>query len=178
MEKEVRKLKQSYYNSRHKISEFYKRNYKIYKLKYSIIMHSILNLLIPIVIFAIIFTLFYLFLYHSQIIIYKNKTPYLDYTKSLDAFSNMSGIITTQVSISLMIVSISSLISNIEGKYIYGKRALDLVFHKKGFFSFKSFLVIIFSLTFFNIYLFINQVGDAAIITVFLIAIMFVVFFI
>jgi len=178
LEKKTGKIKQLFYNQRHKITEFYKKNRRIYYLKYSIVVNIISDLLFSALVLSILFILFYLFLYHSQIVIFKNGNLYFDYTKSLDAFSNMSGIITTQVSISLMIVSISSLISNIEGKYIYGKRALELVFHKRGVLSFKAFLIIIFNLTFLNIYLFINQIGDAAIITVFLIAIIFVVFFV
>lgn len=90
----------------------------------------------------------------------------------------MTSIITTQVSLTLLVVSISSLIANIESKYIYGEKALDLVFHKKGLFSFKVFLFLIFLLNFLNIYFLVNQVGDAAIITIFIISILVIAFFV
>lgn len=66
--------------------------------------------------------------------------------------SNALSILGTQISITLVCLSIISLIANSEKKYIMGERATDLAFPGKGPFSFKVILSFIFILLFGNLF--------------------------
>lgn len=66
---------------------------------------------------------------------------------------NALSILGTQISVTLVCLSIISLIANSEKKHIMGERATDLAFPAKGFFSFKAILTVIFMLLFSNLLL-------------------------
>ncbi len=171
------KVKKCVMNNKYKISREFKWTKKYLTHKYPFVL-SIIKQTISTFLFGVICYLAVLMFFIQSEIIVINNTIVFDYTKSFGEYISMTSIITTQVSVSLMVVSISSLIANIENKYVYGKRALDLVFHKRGPFSFKVFMITLFSLNFVNIYFLINQIGDAAIITVFILAVLLVAYFV
>ena len=172
------KLKQLFFKHYHKFNRLYKWKKQCWNLKHPFIVKRITSAFFKIISFCVCFALFCLFLYGSEIIVFKNQQIFFDFSKSFSDHINMTSIITTQVSLTLIIVSISSLIANIENKYIYGKKALDLVFHKKGLFSFKIFFLLLFSFNFLNIYFLISNTGDAAIITVFILSIITIASFV
>ncbi len=172
------KLKQLFLKNYHKFNRLYKWKKQCWNLKHPFIVKRITSAFFKIISFCVCFALFCLFLYGSEIIVFKNQQIFFDFSKSFNEHINMTSIITTQVSLTLIIVSISSLIANIENKYIYGKKALDLVFHKKGLFSFKIFFLLLFSFNFLNIYFLISNTGDAAIITVFILSIITIASFV
>lgn len=178
LNKKVKNVKKFFLNNFYKISRFCKWNKQYLELKFPFSVQLVIKTIFAVLCAIVCIGLFTIFLYKSKILLLQDHKISFNFSKSYSDYINMTGIITTQVSLTLLVVSISSLIANIESKYVYGKKALDLVFHKKGLFSFKVFLFLIFLLNFLNIYFLINQVGDAAIITIFIISILVIAFFV
>ena len=67
-----------------------------------------------------------------------------------------TGVLGTQITLTLICVSLIALISNIENKYVYGERILDLAFPSK-LLPFKIVLLALFASLLINIYLMLNN---------------------
>ena len=118
------------------------------------------------------------FLLKTGIITISNNGVVFNNSLSLSDRINMTSIVTTQVSISFLVVSISSLIANVEKKYFFGKSAIKIVFKKHSMLSFCLFLFLLVLLSILNIYFLITDSGDTAILLVFVFAILVVSFFV
>lgn len=81
---------------------------------------------------------------------------------------NALSILGTQISVTLVCLSIISLIANSEKKYIMGERATDLAFSSRGLFSFKAILTVIFALLFSNLLLILLEKPMGSILLVFI----------
>ncbi len=121
--------------------------------------------------------IFFAFMYKTKIIDVENNCIMFDINKDFDNI-NMSGIITSQISVTMIVISIISLIASNENKYIFGRRAIELVFPKKPFNSFTIYLIMLFLLAFLNIYFLVNKTSDSLILTDFIISILFIAFFV
>lgn len=80
-----------------------------------------------------------------------NQTIHFANTVASISSNSALSVLGTQISITLVCLSITSLIANSEKKYIMGERATNLAFPAKGVFSFKVILSFIFILLFANL---------------------------
>ncbi len=176
-EKLKKRIKRIYYNTSHKITEFIKWHRRYYSLKYPFVISFTTRIIINILLLLLCGFGVFTFMYKLQILIYIDDTLKINIRKSFENIS-MTSFVTSQVSLTLIVVSISSLISSIENKYIYGKHAVNLIFHKRGLFSFKVFFLFLFILTFTNIYLLLNDISDALIIIDFVFSMFLVALFV
>lgn len=172
-----KKVKQRLNHLVYKLSEGFKWQHRHFQLKHPFILNRVLHIFT--LIMCVGFLLFFLlaFLYKTKIIIFQNDLILFDINKKFDNI-NMSGIITSQISLTMIVVSITSLIASTDNKYIFGKKALEFVFPKKLFNTFPLYLIILFLLAFLNIYFIINKFGDSLIIIDFILSILLVAYFV
>jgi len=156
----------------------YRRKKKIFDLKYSLLVNKIFQLASSILIGIVLLALLIYFLYRLELVVYQEGSIGINMSRNLSGFINMTAIVTAQVSLTLVVFPISSLMINMENKYIYGKNAIDCVFHRRGIFSLNTFLITLFLLIFANLYLFINESSDALIMIFFICTILLVSTFI
>lgn len=83
-------------------------------------------------------------------------------------------IIQVQISVTLIIVSIVSLIATIDQKYIYGEKAIERIFPKS--YTIKFIFLILLGLMMFNILALIRGYGDTVILIDFLVAIFIIMY--
>lgn len=141
---------------------------RIWKLRYyptalalKHIAKSVLSTIIWLLSFCVIVWNTDLFFVENQLIQFSNSVASLS---NSDALS----ILGTQISITLVCLSIISLIANSEKKYIMGERATDLAFPEKGPFSFKVILSVIFILLFSNLFFILTSKPIGLILLVFI----------
>ena len=91
---------------------------------------------------------------------------------------NITAIFTSQISVTLIVVTISSMVANLENKYIYGERATELVFSRKGLFSYNAFIFILFSLLFANMFMLVKNLGETKIVLLFFTSIIIIGLFV
>jgi len=120
---------------------------------------------------------YFVFLEKAEIINIQNWCVSLQSVKLSDHI-NVTGIFTSQISVTLIVVTLSSMVANLEKKYIYGERAIELVFSKKGFFSYKVFVFTLFSLLFANLFVLIKNTSESLIVTLFLASIIIITLFV
>ncbi len=135
-------------------------------LKYRYAFYQTLNIVLKIFMTALFLGSFCLILISSKIVLFNNHIPYFNSNFSTKYISE-SGILGTQITLTLICVSLIALIANIDKKYLYGERLLDLAFPSKVF-SFKFIMLILFSLLLGNIFLMLKGVALVYIISIFL----------
>lgn len=117
---------------------------------------------------ALIYSFCKIIISSGMILFTANKHPYFN-ANFTTSYISETGILGSQITLTLICVSLIALISNIEKKYLYGERLIDLAFYRKGIFSFKCIMVILFALLILNIYLMLNNTAFVYVAFVFLI---------
>ena len=110
---------------------------------------------------------FCLILIFSKIILFNEFVPYFN-TDFSTKYITEAGILGTQITLTLICVSLIALIANIDKKYLYGERLLDLAFPSK-IFSFKLIMLTLIILLLSNIFLMLKGAKFVYIVFVFLI---------
>ncbi len=141
---------------RYKAKERIKWNKDYFFLKHSMNYHRNKRIIFSVSKFvALLGSLIYI-LISSKIILFTEKhTPYFNVDFYTDYISK-NGVLGTQITLTLICVSLIALISNIENKYVYGERILDLAFPSK-ILSFKVILLALFASLLTNICLMLNN---------------------
>ncbi len=135
-------------------------------LKYRYLFFRTLNIVLSLFKAVLFLGSFFLILVSSNIILFNNFIPYINKEFSTKYITE-SGILGTQITLTLICVSLIALIANIDKKYLYGERLLDLAFPSKVF-SFKVIMLILFSLLLGNIFLMLKGMAIVYIISIFL----------
>lgn len=161
----------------YELSEKFKWHKRHFELKHPFMLYRLFQTTKTIFAVSVCIFIFLAFMYKTKIIVVENNSIMFDIYKTFDNI-NMSGIITSQISVTMIVVSIISLIASTENKYILGKRAIELVFPKRFFNSFSIYLIILFLLAFLNIYFLMNKFGDSLILTDFILSILIVAYFV
>lgn len=89
---------------------------------------------------------------------------------------NPSDLVNQQISMTLLVLTVVSLMSNIDNKYIYGEKAIEVIFNKKGLFSIKVIFNTLISIMLINITLLIKEANNLSIIVCFLFAVLIIVY--
>lgn len=104
---------------------------------------------------ALVGSLIYILISSNMILFTEKHIPYFNVNFYTDYISK-NGVLGTQITLTLICVSLIALISNIENKYVYGERILDLAFPSK-IISFKVILLVLFASLLTNICLMLNN---------------------
>ena len=163
-----KKILSFFRSKRYRIKESLKWNRDYYVLKHRVglirAMHNISFIVKTIFLIAS----FIAILWFSQIILISDNGNIEFNTAFTTEYIGKSGILSAQITLTLICVSLIALVSNIEKKYIYGESLLDLAFPSK-FFSFKFAMIVLFGLLLLNLFLMLKQTAFVYIIAVFLI---------
>lgn len=104
---------------------------------------------------ALVGSLIYILISSDMILFTEKHIPYFNVNFCTD-YINKNGVLGTQITLTLICVSLIALISNIENKYVYGERILDLAFPSR-ILSFKVILFVLFALLLTNVCLMLNN---------------------
>ena len=150
------KILSSYRKYRYKAKESIKWRKNYFFLKHSMNYHRIMRMLFSTSKFIIlIVSLLYILVSSKMVLITDNHVPYLNINFCAEYIAK-NGVLSTQITLTLICVSLIALISNIENKYIYGERILDLAFPSK-IISFKVVLFALFGTLLINICFMLNN---------------------
>lgn len=151
---------------RYRIRRSIKWHYKYYSLKYPFFVLRIRNSISVVVYTALILFVLWCLLFNSGIIEYDGHFI----IGENGALNNIQpfNLVSSQVSITLIVVSICSLTGGLENKYILGKNAIELLFRHKWIF--KLYLIIIFLLTAINLYLMVSHISNSLIFSIYIIS--------
>ena len=142
----LKRIKRFFVNKNYKIKEFLKW-YKIYdNKKYFVVKQKILNFLMIIFMFSIGILSIFVFFY--AINDYKIENI-LDLNKKFSIDSK--DIIVAQISNTMIIISVISLLSGLSESYIFGKKHINVIFPNNSFLSLLKIFIILVSLLFVNI---------------------------
>ena len=159
-----------FHKYRYKTKESIKWHKDYFFLKHSINFHRSIRIISFVVkLLAFVASFIYILFSSKILLLTENNLPYFN-VNFFTEYINKSGVLGTQITLTLICVSLIALISNIENKYLYGERILDLAFPSK-FFSFKTTLITLFGLLLGNIYLMLNNSLFAYSMTVLLITV-------
>lgn len=141
---------------RYKVKERMKWNKDYFFLKHSMNYHKNKKIVFSVSKFvALLGSLIYILLSSSMILFTEKHIPYFNVNFYTDYISK-NGVLGTQITLTLICVSLIALISNIENKYVYGERILDIAFPSK-LLSFKVVLLALFASLIINICLMLNN---------------------
>lgn len=141
---------------RYKTKETMKWNKDSFFLKHSMNYHRSKRIVFSVSKFvALIGSLIFILISSNMILFSEKHIPYFNADFCTDYISK-NGVLGTQITLTLICVSLIALISNIENKYVYGERILDLAFPSK-IFSFKVILFALFASLLANICLMLNN---------------------
>ncbi len=142
----LKKIRRFILNKNYKIKEFLKW-YKIYdNKKYFVVKQKIMNFLMIIFMFSIV--IFSMFVIFYAINDYKIENI-LDLNKEFNIDSN--DILVAQISNTLIIISVISLLSGLSESYILGKKHINVIFPNNSFLSLLKIFIILVLLLFVNI---------------------------
>jgi len=157
-------LQQRYRNVIHRLKERRKWYNKYYNLKYFKIrmrIQSLTSRLINLSIYSCLIILF---------VCYINRNPGI-----IDNFSDMPNLIFQQISMTLLVMTVVSLLANLDNKYIYGEKAIEILFAKKGLFSVRGIFNSLILAMLFNLALLINGSNHLLMISCFLFSVWMIV---
>ena len=150
------KIASLFHKYRYKTKESIKWHKDYFFLKHSINFHRSIRIVSFVVKLLAFVASFIFILFSSKILLLtENNLLYFNIDFSTE-YINKSGVLGTQITLTLICVSLIALISNIENKFLYGERILDLAFPSK-ILSFKTILIALFGLLLGNIYLMLNN---------------------
>lgn len=153
---------------KYKIKEYFSW-LKVYcGLKYRVKFFNIIGFIFALLKAVLFIGSFILITTLSDIIVFTNSIPSFN-TNFQTEYITKTTVLGSQITLTLICVSLIALISNIESKYLYGERLLDLAF-PHVFLSFKLLMGLLFSLLLCNIYLMLKEIAFVYTIFVFLMA--------
>ncbi len=156
-------------STRHKIKESISWHrthlYFNYSVPFGTALHIIISLLF---VFVLFFSFQKLVMSSNMLLISEQGIPYLNINYATDYIST-TGILGSQITLTLICVSLLALVSSIEKKYIYGERLIDLAFSNKFPFTFKCAMLSLFALLITNVSLMLKNKPLVYTILVFLI---------
>ena len=155
-------------SKRHKIKESLKWHKDYFILKHRIGFNRSMRIISFVLKTSILMTSFFAILWFAKIILASNSGALEFNTAFSTEYISKSGLLSAQITLTLICVSLIALVSNIEKKYIYGESLLDLAFPSK-ILSFKFAMIVLFGLLLFNSFLMLRQVAFVYVIVVFLI---------
>lgn len=155
-------------SKRYKIKESLKWHKDYFILRHRIGFIQTVHLILFILKTSILVTSFLAILWFVKIILVTNSGTVEFNTDFSTEYISKSGVLSAQITLTLISVSLIALVSNIEKKYIYGESLLDLAFPSK-ILSFKFAMTVLFGLLLFNSFLMLKQVAFVYVIVVFLI---------
>ena len=155
-------------SKRHKIKESLKWHKDYFILKHRIGFNRSMRIISFVLKTSILMTSFFAILWFAKIILASNSGALEFNTAFSTEYISKSGLLSAQITLTLICVSLIALVSNIEKKYIYGESLLDLAFPSK-ILSFKFAMIVLFGLLLFNSFLMLRQVAFEYVIVVFLI---------
>lgn len=131
-----------------------KENIKWYKdyffLRHSMSFYRNVRVVFALLKFSVlVFSLTYILFSSEMVLMTENHVPYFN-RNFITGYVDESGVLSIQITLTLISVSLIALISNIENKYVYGERILDLAFPSK-FLSFKIIMLGFFGLLLCNV---------------------------
>ena len=142
----LKRIKRFFLNKNYKIKEYIKW-YKIYdNKKYFVVKQKILNFLM--IIFMLSIGILSIFVFFYAINDYKIENI-LDLNKKFSIDSK--DIIVAQISNTMIIISVISLLSGLSESYIFGKKHINVIFPNNSFLSLLKIFIILVSLLFVNI---------------------------
>ena len=151
-----KKITSLFHKYRYKTKESIKWHKDYFFLKHSINFYrSIRTVSFIVKVLAFVASFIYILFSTKILLLAENNLPYFNVDFSTE-YINKNGVLGTQITLTLICVSLIALISNIENKYLYGERILDLAFPSK-ILSFKTTLITLFGLLLGNIYLMLNN---------------------
>lgn len=141
---------------RYKMKESVKWHRDYFFLKHSMRFHRNVRIVFSTFKTAILVLSFiYIVLSSKMVLLTEKYVPFFNEAFSTEYIS-ISGILGTQITLTLICVSLIALISNIENKHVYGERILELAFPLKCL-SFKVVLLVLFGLLLVNLYAMLNN---------------------
>lgn len=148
---------------------FFKWKRNILSMRYIKLEYYVQNIATTIVSLIIvnIIVLFFLNLIGILTISYGKLQFHNIYDFNSSVFST-STLLPAQISITLILVTVVSLISSLDKKYIYGENAIEQAFHGKGAFKIKLIYILLFMLLLANIVNLINGYGETVFLLIFL----------
>ena len=119
---------------------------------------------------------FLFFFYKIKILTFSNGSVLNNITNfKIDNFE-ISNLLSPQISMSLILVTLVSLVSSLDKKFIYGEKAIEQVFRGQGAFKIKVLYFLLLILPLLNILILINNYGDTYFIINFLITLCIVLY--
>ena len=161
------KLKKFIQKVKFKIKEEINWRCRYHSLKHRYPFYLTLNITLKILKTALLVGSFCLVLIFSKVILFNKFVPYFN-TDFSTRYITETGILGTQITLTLICVSLIALIANIDKKYLYGERLLDLAFPSK-IFSFKLIMLTLITLLLSNIFLMLKGAKFVYIVVTFLI---------
>lgn len=155
-------------SKRYKINESLKWHKDYFILKHRIGFNRAMRIISFVLKTSILITSFFAILWFAKIILVSNSGALEFNTAFSTEYISKSGLLSAQITLTLICVSLIALVSNIEKKYIYGESLLDLAFPSK-ILSFKFAMVVLFGLLLFNSFLMLKQTAFVYVVIVFLI---------
>lgn len=141
---------------RYEAKERIKWNKDYFFLKHSMNYHRNKRIIFSVSKFvALVGSLIYILISSNMILFTEKHIPYFNVNFYTDYISK-NGVLGTQITLTLICVSLIALISNTENKYVYGEQILDLAFPSK-IISFKVILLVLFASLLTNICLMLNN---------------------
>ena len=141
---------------RYEAKERIKWNKDYFFLKHSMNYHRNKRIIFSVSKFvALVGSLIYILISSNMILFTEKHTPYFNVNFYTDYISK-NGVLGTQITLTLICVSLIALISNTENKYVYGEQILALAFPSK-IISFKVILLVLFASLLTNICLMLNN---------------------
>ena len=154
--------------SRYKIKEYFTWLKTYCGLKYRVKFFNFINFVFSLLKIVLFIGSFALITFFSDIILFVNGVPCFNTSFGTQYISETT-VLSSQITLTLICVSLIALISNIESKYLYGERLLALAF-PHIFLSFKLLMGFLFSLLLLNIFLMFKNAAFVYTIFIFVIA--------
>ncbi|MBY0756424.1 hypothetical protein K5V21_13295 [Clostridium sardiniense] len=168
------KLKQKYINFKWRIKKRIQWNKRYLNLKYFKTLNKariILSTCIIVFLYIMAVGLFIWYIGGEKFL----ETGVLNINYIGETF-NISDLVISQISMTLLVVTVVSLMSNLDNKYIYGEKAIEVIFHKKGILSIKVIFNVLIFLMFINLAILIKGGNELAIIGCFLLTVLIIVY--
>lgn len=149
------KIKKIYHKLRWKYRDF-RRKLWIFQKKYFVQEYSLKKCFISILELIFLICLIFVFLKFIDVIKYKNNQWILDFS-SLDVEAHIYEFLWSQISASLIVSTIISLLSVFSTSYVYGKKQINVIFNKNSIFSLGKIFVYLVLLIFVSLIICLKQ---------------------
>lgn len=159
------------YSTRHKLKEGWAWHKSYFYFKWSIPFGAILQGIGFIFKTVVILASFFGIAFSSgMVFVTEQCIPYIN-IDFITEYITKEGLLSSQITLTLICVSLIALVANIENRYVYGEQSMNLAFPGRGPFSFKGAMAVSFLLLFVNIYWALKDVPLVYVALIFLITI-------